>query len=164
MPRKFWMHSYPYQAWRYCSLLLLKNLFRQRDGGHRLGPSAVESQMRDGLDEFGLSDAVLLARCRWNGSCSELPPAMSAATVTRLRSRFDSSARSQTSPNRTSSVSCTNLGERSPKFFLIAEGSLFISFAPWDADGRLPYCSSLTFSIQSTFLPLSTSCIAIYVM
>src|SRR6266446_1090339 len=77
-----------------------------------------------------------LARCRWNGSCSELPPAISAVTVTRLRSRFDSSARSQTSPNRTSSVSCTSLGEKSPKFFLIAEGSLFMSFAPLGC-GRL---------------------------
>jgi hypothetical protein len=35
-----------------------------------------------------------LARCRWNWSCSVLPPAMSAATVTRLRSRFDNSSRS----------------------------------------------------------------------
>src|SRR6267143_1453058 len=61
-----------------------------------------------------------LARFRWNGSCSALPPATSAATVTRLRSRFDSSARSQTSP----------------KFFLIAEGSLFMSFAPLGC-GRL---------------------------
>jgi hypothetical protein len=58
------------------------------------------------------------------------------------------------SPNRMSSVSSTSLGEKSPKFFLIAEGSLFMSFAPCDADDGLPYCSSLTFSIHSTALPL----------
>src|SRR5512137_1392815 len=39
---------------------------------------------------------------------------MSAATVIRLRSRCDSSARSQTSPNSTSSVSSANLGAKSP--------------------------------------------------
>src|SRR6266496_2819714 len=42
---------------------------------------------------------------------------MSAATVTRLRSRFDSSARSQISPNKTWSVSSASLGARSPTSF-----------------------------------------------
>src|SRR3954467_9256551 len=39
---------------------------------------------------------------------------MSAATVIRLRSRGESSGRSQMSPNRTSSVSDTSFGEKSP--------------------------------------------------
>ena len=39
---------------------------------------------------------------------------MSAATVIRLRSRGESSWRAQMSPNRTSSVSDTSFGEKSP--------------------------------------------------
>src|SRR5437868_11821731 len=40
-----------------------------------------------------------------------------AATVIKLRSRLESSARSQTSPNRTSSVSDTIFGKKSPIIF-----------------------------------------------
>src|SRR6266480_940271 len=43
------------------------------------------------------------ALIRWPDSCSVLPPVINAATVIKLRSRLESSARSQTSPNRTSS-------------------------------------------------------------
>src|SRR5215472_11143787 len=43
---------------------------------------------------------------------------MSAATVIRLRSRFDNSLRSQTSSNSTRSVSSTSFGEKSPISFL----------------------------------------------
>src|SRR5271157_2289797 len=52
--------------------------------------------------------------------------AISAATVTRLRSRFDSSWRSQISPKSTRSVSSTSLGAKSPIIFSAAEGSLLI--------------------------------------
>ena len=54
------------------------------------------------------------ARSRWPGSCSVLPPVMSAATVIRLRSRGDSSVRAQMSPNSTSSVKDTSFGAKSP--------------------------------------------------
>ena len=45
-----------------------------------------------------------LASCRWYVSCSVFPPAVSAATVTRLRSFGDSCGRCHASANRTSSV------------------------------------------------------------
>lgn len=44
------------------------------------------------------------AKSRWNCNCSVLPIAVSAATVTRLLSRFDNPSRSQTSSNSTRSV------------------------------------------------------------
>src|SRR6266487_7191248 len=56
---------------------------------------------------------------RWNGSCSLFPPVISAATVMRLRSRGVNSFRSQTSPNKTSSVSDTSFGTKSPNVFFI---------------------------------------------
>ena len=43
-----------------------------------------------------------------------LPLVISVATVIRLRSRFDNSVRSLTSPNKTSSVSETSFGAKSP--------------------------------------------------
>src|SRR5262249_35432666 len=52
-----------------------------------------------------------------------LPLAISAATVTRLRSRGERSARSQTSPNSTSSVSCASFGAKSPTSFCAAVDS-----------------------------------------
>src|SRR4051795_9776422 len=63
-----------------------------------------------------------LAYCRWNVSCSALPPVMRAVTVTRLRSRGDSCGRFHTSPNRTSSVKCTRPGEKSPSICAAADG------------------------------------------
>src|SRR5947209_14542454 len=57
------------------------------------------------------------ALIRWPDSCSVLPPVINAATVIKLRSRLESSARSQTSPNRTSSVSDTIFGKKSPIIF-----------------------------------------------
>src|SRR5437588_1243096 len=54
------------------------------------------------------------ALIRWPDSCSVLPPVINAATVIKLRSRLESSARSHTSPNRTSSVSDTIFGKKSP--------------------------------------------------
>src|SRR5947208_3452716 len=59
------------------------------------------------------------ALLRWNGSCSLFPPVISAATVMRLRSRGVNSFRSQTSPNKTSSVSETSFGAKSPNVFFI---------------------------------------------
>src|SRR3954447_2086051 len=59
------------------------------------------------------------ALLRWNGSCSLFPPVISAATVMRLRSRGVNSFRSQTSPNKTSSVSDTSFGAKSPNVFFI---------------------------------------------
>src|SRR6266571_4833094 len=59
------------------------------------------------------------ALLRWNGSCSLFPPVISAATVMRLRSRGVNSFRSQTSPNKTSSVSDTSFGTKSPNVFFI---------------------------------------------
>src|SRR5436305_2332479 len=59
------------------------------------------------------------ALLRWNGSCSLFPPVISAATVMRLRSRDVNSFRSQTSPNKTSSVSATSFGAKSPNVFFI---------------------------------------------
>src|SRR4051812_13899478 len=47
---------------------------------------------------------------------------MRAATVMRLRSRLARAGRSQTSPNKTSSVSSTSLGEKSPMIFWAGEG------------------------------------------
>src|SRR5579864_6725340 len=52
---------------------------------------------------------------------------MSAATVMRLRSRFDNSLRSQTSSNSTRSVSSTSFGEKSPISFL-APSDGFVMF------------------------------------
>src|SRR5262252_5538164 len=65
---------------------------------------------------------------------------MSAATVIRLRSRFDNSLRSQTSSNSTRSVSSTSFGEKSPMSFLAPSDGfgmcLFLEFEisrviPW---------------------------------
>jgi hypothetical protein len=58
-----------------------------------------------------------LARARWPRSCSVLPFVMSATTLIRLRSRLDSFVRSQTSPKRTSSVTETSFGAKSPIAF-----------------------------------------------
>src|SRR5215212_322727 len=55
-----------------------------------------------------------LARRRSPRSCSVLPEVTRLATVTRLRSRFDSPDRSHTSPNKTSSVSSASFGAKSP--------------------------------------------------
>ena len=65
-----------------------------------------------------------LANCRWKVSCSALPPAVSAATVIRLRSFGDSCGRFHTSPNSTSSVKCTSPGAKPPNIFCAPEGSL----------------------------------------
>src|SRR3954453_14277512 len=64
-----------------------------------------------------------LVYCRWKVSCSAFPPAMSAATVIRLRSRGDSCGRFHTSPNRTSSVKCTRPGAKSPSICSAADGA-----------------------------------------
>jgi hypothetical protein len=47
----------------------------------------------------------------------------------RLRSRFDSSGRSQSSPNRTSSVSWASLGAKSPRDLRAADGVSLVAMA-----------------------------------
>src|SRR5437763_13421293 len=64
-----------------------------------------------------------LARPRWNTSCSVLPPVVSAATVTRLRSFGESCGRFHACPNSTSSVKCTSAGAKSPNIFSAPDGS-----------------------------------------
>src|SRR5881227_2505781 len=70
-----------------------------------------------------------LARPRWKTSCSVFPPAVKAATVTRLRSFGDSCGRVQASPKSTSSVKCTSAGARSPNILSAPEGSLFCALS-----------------------------------
>src|SRR5204863_120264 len=65
-----------------------------------------------------------LAKSRWNTSWSVLPLVVSAATVTRLRSFADSSVRSHTSPNSTSSVKPTRAGAKSPNMRCAPDGCL----------------------------------------
>src|SRR2546430_368270 len=87
-----------------------EDLFGDGHRGHRFRPAGVEGQVRDHLDEFLLGGAFCLARPRWNTSCSVLPPVVSAATVTRLRSLGESCGRVHACPNSTSSVKCTSAG------------------------------------------------------
>jgi hypothetical protein len=51
------------------------------------------------------------ARPKWRASCAGFPVAIRTAMVTRLRSRGDNSARRQTSPNNTASVSVASPGQ-----------------------------------------------------
>ena len=39
--------------------LAFEKLFCQHDGGHCIRPTGVEGQMRDGFDQFFLSDPIL---------------------------------------------------------------------------------------------------------
>ena len=92
-----------------------KNALGNRDGRHCAWPTGVEREESIITSFSSISVRPLaFARARWFFSCSVLPPAMSAATVIRLRSRFDSSSRSQMSPNNTSSVRETSFGAKSP--------------------------------------------------
>src|SRR5215472_10118335 len=59
---------------------------------------------------------------------------MSAATVIRLRSRFDNSLRSQTSSNSTRSVSSTSFGEKSPISFLAPSDGFGILDSSFDSN------------------------------
>src|SRR3989442_958911 len=72
--------------WNVWLRLLLEDFLRDPDGRHRFWPPGVKGQVGDDLDEFGLREAVLFALFRWPRSCSMFPPAISAATVTRLPS------------------------------------------------------------------------------
>src|SRR5437588_4919732 len=84
------------------------------------------------------------ALVRWNGSCSLFPPVISAATVMRLRSRGVNSFRSQTSPNKTSSVSATSFGAKSPNVFFIvlSLSELGMCSSLYSTHSRGPNCSA----------------------
>ena len=72
------------------------------------------------------SDSVtplVFAMPRWARSCSVLPLVINAAQVIRLRSRGASSGRAHTSPNKTSSVSSTSFGAKSPMSCCARDGS-----------------------------------------
>jgi hypothetical protein len=81
--------------WKVLLELVLEDFLRDPDGGPRPRPPGVEGQVGDDLDELGLREAVLPGPVQV-GSCSVFPPAMSAATVTRLRSPGQSSSRDHT--------------------------------------------------------------------
>ena len=83
---------------RYLASVLLEDFLGDRDRCHRIGPAGIESQVGDRLDELFLGDTVLARQSQVRASWSGRLSAMSAATVTRLRSRFESSGRSQMSP------------------------------------------------------------------
>ena len=98
---------------------------------------------------------------RCERSCSGRFMAISALTVTRLRSLRDSPGRAQTSPNSTSSVSCASLGATSPSSRCARVGSVgAVATSCFDA----AYCASLTGSSQSTVFPSLASVTAMCVI
>lgn len=70
--------------------------------------------MSDGFDQLVLGRAFLRVRARCDRNWSGRFLAISALTVTNLRSRFESCGRSQTSPNSTRLVSSTSFSDMSP--------------------------------------------------
>ena len=85
-----------------------------RQGGHAGRPAGVEGQVGEGLDEFVLGEAVGQGPAQVTGElvgpvrCGQDGDGDQAAVARERPGRF------QTSPNRTSSVSWTILGAKSP--------------------------------------------------
>lgn len=92
----------------------LLDLADRRD---RAGPADVERELCDHLDEFILGDPILDGAREMKTQLLGLAGRDERAQVMRLRSRFESCGRSQTSPNNTSSVSCASFGAMSPMVF-----------------------------------------------
>jgi len=80
--------------------------------------------MGDRFDELLLRRAVVLGKAEVIDELLRVPAVVRLATVTRLRSFGDSWRRFQTWPNRTSSVSPTSAGAKSPNIRWAPDGSL----------------------------------------
>ncbi len=74
--------------------------------------------------KLGLGDAVLPGQVQVESELLVFPAVARAVTVTRLRSRGDSSRRVHTWPNSVSSVTLTRAGAKSPNIFAAPDGSL----------------------------------------
>ena len=93
----------------------LEDLLGDLDGGHCSRPAGVEREVDDDLLQFGFGQAVLPRSLKMPGQLLGVAAGDERGDgVIRLRSRGESSGRAQMSPNRTSSVSDTSFGEKSP--------------------------------------------------
>src|SRR5690349_22505359 len=95
----------------------LQQLLRLGHGGHRVRPAGIEREVRDQFEELFFRDAVLDRPGKMKAHLFGLAVATSAAQVMRLRSRFESCGRSQTSPNSTFSVISKSFGADSASGF-----------------------------------------------
>src|SRR6266581_4021021 len=155
--------------------VLLEYFFGYGDRGHRAWPAGVERQVGDRFDQLILCHAVFQ---RQGEVRSKLIGAIHCDERAHCRQAAIPSRQPRTRPHIAKQHVVSELGQfggdvaehsLGRRGLHIGADELFHDFSPMLAQlkrgyRKLPYCSSVTFSIQSTTFPLSSSWIAIWVM